>query len=851
MIQQTRNANSRVSSANARRADLKSLLAAALLCCAVVLALIAAGLTPRLDAAAPQTAPAAAPNSDPVYQQLRTISAGGKTITVKDFVMKRDAGTFTFKSGVFIFLTPVLGKTTGAVFLGSGTFSLDPPLAVEKRSLELLTKSSEMVEQFNAAVFRFTDGTEEDIEAKGSAPTESTAGSAGGALSEIQKVLRKDIKYNLDARILEDVLSTEPGGFFCAFIKGEKYSGKEIYVLDPHGVPGELVGHHVAPEEVAFATYNDQKFGVWAAFHYSEEYADRVASGRQPNSTYRIPHQRLDVTVEKSGSLSGTAATTIGTFARGIRVISLDLFPKLRVKSVTTEKLQPLSFVQEKKEEDAQFAVIFPEPLGVGERYTIITTYAGPDAVSNEGGGNYYPYSAARTSWFPNTYTNGNYATYETTFRIPKGLTMVAAGSKLSDTTEGEFNVSLWKVDVPIPIDGFNFGKFKQEEAKLADQNILVQAYANSDPSSFQTGMQNWATMMRLRGYKVTGVDSIGTMNTTSMLKKALGEEQLAVPLYSDYFGPIPYPRIAVTQQTASNYGQSFAALIFLPITSFFDATTRQRLGFGDPIFFESVGPHEIAHQWWGNTVGWVSYRDQWMGEGFAQFSASLFLQMFYKDGSYDKFWDEEHKLLTEKDEKGFRPIDVGPVTLGYRLASSRAGFSVPRRLIYPKGAYILNMIRMMMYDNDRQDADFKKLMHDFLRFYTNKPATTEDFKRAVEQHMTPSMNLTGDGKMDWFFNEYVYGTALPNEKFGYTFSNAPDGSVSLNFKVEQSGVDSSFKMTIPIYIELAEGGVFRVGSIPLTGNTSFENQTVLRGLKTRPKRAMINYFHDVLCTQN
>jgi len=193
----------------------------------------------------------------------------------------------------------------------------------------------------------------------------------------------------------------------------------------------------------------------------------------------------------------------------------------------------------------------------------------------------------------------------------------------------------------------------------------------------------------------------------------------------------------------------------------------------------------------------------------------------------------------------------VGPVTLGYRLATTRAGFGIPRRLIYPKGGYILNMIRMMMWSNDTQDADFKKLMHDFLRTYTNRPATTEDFKQAVEEHMLPSMNLAGDGKMDWFFNEYVYGTALPTEKFSHSFSNAPDGTPILSFKIEQSGVDSDFRMAIPVYIELPDGGAFRVGSVPLTGNTTFENQITLRGLKSKPKRAMINYFHDVLCLQN
>ena len=53
--------------------------------------------------------------------------------------------------------------------------------------------------------------------------------------------------------------------------------------------------------------------------------------------------------------------------------------------------------------------------------------------------------------------------------------------------------------------------------------------------------------------------------------------------------------------------------------------------------------------------------------------------------------------------------------------------------------------------------------MHDFLATYTGKAATTEDFKRIVEKHVTPDMDLTGNHKMDWFFREWVYGTAIPD----------------------------------------------------------------------------------------
>jgi hypothetical protein len=748
---------------------------------------------------------------DSVYSQLRNISVSGKVVAVKDFVLQRDAGKFTFISGNFFFLEPVQNKITGAVFVGTATFSLDPPIAVEKHSLELLTKSSEMNERFSTALFRFTDDTAQEIEAKGTPPTGSVLSSAEEILSDNRTMLRKHIQYNLDARILQDVLSDVQGGFFVAFIKGEKYTGKEIYVNDPHGVPSGLVGYEVAPEEVAFFTYADNKFGLWSAFHYSSEYGEGRASGRQPNDPVRILNQKLNVTVEKNGNMSAVAETTIAAVANGIRVVPLNLFEKLRVKSVTDESQHPLAFIQEKKDEDAQYSVILPHALNVGQGMTITTSYAGPDSVISTGFGNFFP--VARTSWYPNSFSTGNYSTYDMTFRIPKGLTMVAAGEKVSDATDGDQNVTHWKSEVPIPVSGFNFGNFKKDDFKLEEQKMVLETYLNPDL----------------------------TPEATYMMKKSLGVAQLAVPLYADFYGPISYPRIALTEQTA-RFGQSFATVVYLPITAYLSS---------QGLFLKSVGPHEVAHQWWGNMVGWDSYRDQWMGEGFAEFSATLFLQTYYKDGSYDRQWEDNLKLLTEKNREGFRAIDVGPVTMGYRLASTRAGFNVPRFLIYPKGAYILNMIRMMMWADDTGDLRFKTLMHDFTQFYANRPATTEDFKLAVEQHMTPEMNVAGDGKMDWFFDEYVFGTAIPTYRFDYSFTNAPDGALALNFKLTQSNVSDTFRMAVPIYIEVGDHQVARIGTVPMTGNTTFERQVVLRGISAKPKRASINYYHDVLCIQN
>ena len=237
------------------------------------------------------------------------------------------------------------------------------------------------------------------------------------------------------------------------------------------------------------------------------------------------------------------------------------------------------------------------------------------------------------------------------------------------------------------------------------------------------------------------------------------------------------------------------------------------------------------------------------MSEGFADMSASIYLQMVYskEPHKYIDFWNEERKLLLEKTNQGFRAIDAGPLIMGDRVANSREGFGNYRRLVYPKGAYVLHMIRQMMWDRKTGDERFKETMHDFVETYSGKVATTEDFKAMVEKHITPEMNLQGNGKMDWFFREWVYGTALPTYAFDYSFEKNSAGDVVLKCKLTQSGVDKNFGMPIPIYLELADGKLVRLGSTVMVGNTTQEQSVTLTSLKDTPRRAMINYYDDVL----
>jgi hypothetical protein len=784
--------------------------------------------------ACPFASPQSGVNSDGTYSALRNLTLGTEAVSIANYDLKRDAGTFRLRSGTVCFVTPVNNKITGAVFVGDGNFLLNPPSESERKSLEYLTKQSEFNERFEHLLLRFTDSTYDELKKAG---TLTSASCDAGILKDSQNVTRHRIKHNLELDILAEILSPSSRPLFIAFIHGKNYNDKEIFQLNPNQ----------DGDQVDFATFDENKWGNWASFNFTEPHPEG-SFGRN----LRMEHHTLETSFDKSGALSGKATTTFVSRRNGLRVVPLSLFPSLRVQSVTADG-RGLSFIQEDKHDDADFAVILPKPLAAGEEFTFTTTYGGKDAVSNEGGGNYFP--IARQDWYPNSTAAGlgEYASYDMTFRIPKGMRMAATGALVSETNDGNQNVTIWKSEAPQTVAGFNFGRFKVEEAKLTKPPVLIQSFANEEPPAWVQSIQT-AVSGNLPGQSANTGVALGTMNTTLLNKKALAEGELAVQLYTDYFGPSLFTQIHITQQTACNFGQSWPSLVWIPICYYFDDTVRHQFGvdWGSRGYWKVVTPHEVAHQWWGHTVGFSSSRDQWMSEGFADMSASLYISFIEKDPKkFITFWNDERELLLEKDPQGFRAIDVGPLTMGYRANNSRTGAGITRRLIYPKGAYVLHMLRMMLYDNRTGDQQFKAMMQDFINTYRGKAATTEDFKAMVEKHMTREMDIEGNHKMDWFFNEYVYGTQLPSYRIDYTFDGDPSGDTIFNFKVSQSNVDEKFRMLVPIYLELADGKIFFLGRARLSGAASVQQKVPLKGMKTAPRRALLNYYDDVLASPN
>ena len=787
-------------------------------------------------------------NLDPIYQSLRQLGRadqdfGGEYAVVNNLQLNRDAANLMLKSGELYFITPVESRVTAAVFLGDGELSLTPPTEAEKNSLKLFTGEGSITEPFTRLVLRFSDKTFEEVK-KSSNVTMKSGGSAAsqarGIYRDNQDLLRKRLRDNRELRTLVDLYNPTREGYFSAFIDGKRFN-KLVFLLEPLGVP------RAVPEEVGLLSYGETDGGLWTAFHREEEYKKGTASSSEDRRLIDITKHEIDGAI-KGAHLAATDKITFINLNAGTRVVPFELFGSLRVTRVQDAQGNDLNFIQEGKDEDSDFGVILPKPLEAGQTYQLVVQYDGSDAIRDSGGGNYI--LIPRSTWYPgnaNTLFAEDRAIFEMTFRYPKNFTFVGTGAPTGpDTREGDIAVAKWSSgQTELAVAGFNYGRFKKKVVTDKESGYDVEFYANEEVPDELREIQNRIQQLESQGQKT--MTTLGSISTTAMAQNALADAQNATRVYNLFFGKLPYTRLAMTQQPAPNFGQAWPTLVYMPYLAYIDTTQRaQLLGTrgGTDTFWRYVGPHEVAHQWWGHVIGWDSYRDQWMSEGFAEFSASLYVQLIRGNDKFIEFWEDQRRQIIQATPatRDRKPYTIGPVTQGYRLNSGKTGAAF-QRLGYPKGAFILHMLRMMMY-NQREggDARFQAMMQDFVKTYFNQPVSTEDFKSIVDKHMTKDMNADGTGKMDWFFNQWVYGTQVPAYRLEYKVTS--DGVLS--GKITQSGVTDDFVMLVPIYLDMGKGWA-KLGSARMVGNSSVDI-TDLK-LPVVPKRVGLASMHDVLAT--
>jgi hypothetical protein len=245
---------------------------------------------------------------------------------------------------------------------------------------------------------------------------------------------------------------------------------------------------------------------------------------------------------------------------------------------------------------------------------------------------------------------------------------------------------------------------------------------------------------------------------------------------YASLLGDAPYDSftLAVTEgDLPGGHSPAYFALLTQPLPTTPYVWTNDPVSFqGYPTFFLA---HEIAHQWWGQAVGWKNYHEQWLSEGFAQYFAAMYAE---RERGADTFTS----VIRQMRRWAIDTSPQGPVYLGYRLGHIRNEGRVFRALVYNKGAMVLHMLRRLVGD----EAFFAGL-RDFYETWRFKKAGTDDFRIAMEK-------ASGGQPLERFFDRWIYASGIPTVRFTSTVEG---NALKLRFEQKAEIYDIPITVTV------------------------------------------------------
>lgn len=703
-------------------------------------ALLALGF-PALHAETPDPAASPASPAKIVSEIAAAHLDPTRAVSLKRLKVNAGLGTLHLDDGVLIPASSVGGKTIEMVFLGSGRIDLDPPDAIEEGQLELFTGGARLDQEFQEAVLVVgLDAAVTGMLKRPAAQPDAATLRRAEELYAAWKKKRERKLLDVDRGILLDALG-DPGssGYFVAWFKA-KDPGDFLYIVEPSDREQVTLGRFVPLDatekekrKILRQIGREQRKGRLLGLEVDDlgqwdtwlSASLRSADGKAaPGATTFEPRKyTLDMTVDAELGLAGKARIDLDPVVRGSRAVTLHLSRDFQVSKVTDGAGAPLFFHRN----ESDLTVILAKAPAAGETPAVQVEYVGHPLEKD-----WNLVTLLDTlGWYPHAGALDR-ATFDVTFHWPKSLDLVSSGIR-ADGGEGADGTHWERRVLDRPSLGFSFevGHFKIETAKAGHVNLRF-AFG---PTGLFTG----------HGIKDEVIKAVSD----------------SLQYYEQQFGPYPLDEMTVV---TANRGFSQGMLGFVTLS---DSLLKNGGAFY-AFFHEDrrlVIAHEVAHQWWGNQVGWTSYRDQWISEAMATYVALLF--------AHDRLGDKLHgfnltqgwqESLTQSLPDG-RPLEaVGPVVLGSRLLSSRsAGAYTP--IVYEKGAVILDMLARSL-----GEENFPKILKQIVKVSNGGTISTEDFISLIERITSTDLQP--------FANQFVYGTGLPDVLYRYRFEKLGTGWV-------------------------------------------------------------------------
>jgi hypothetical protein len=645
----------------------------------------------------------------------------------------------SISDGTIAFVREVNGRITGAMFEGVGEVLLVPPNRAERTSLALFTGTAVLEQRFQSAYLRFADDK---------IVNDLRAGLRGHAENAQEFVTRWQQPALLlargDALPILQVMTSAPqsAASFLHLRIGGTTAGIIDVFFDSNGSEQISVAQATVANNAAY-------YDTWTSFPMRSV---REASGQEDpatRATYEVSDYKLRVNVQPPTDLSAEAEFTLIPQRSGQRTLILELSRYLKLTDVRVN-WAPAEYIQNEaisgsdlsRRGDDLIGVVMPEPLEKGRPVKLQFKYSGP-VMFNAGGD--VIYVGARGTWYPNI--GPAFSNFDITFECPSEWQVVGTGKQVSSTVAEGKRTTRFVTSKPIGRAGFNLGKFVA--ASATSGAVEIHAYGAKTVEQSLAGAEARA-----------GKKPDPTRETQQIADQAAN----TVQFLSSELDPFPYLNLEITQLPGM-LSQSWPGLIYLSSTAFLTPDERRALGVRDPyvelLLSRLMLTHETAHQWWGDAVDWVSYRDEWIVEALANYSALVLLEKQHPGDMRTALTYYRGELLRET--RNGIIAEAGPVTLGHRLTSSKFPDAY-ERVLYGRGTWLIHMLRTMLREAGGGDSDavFFSALKGLLAAAPNHKISTLDLQRAFEQVMPPSLAYEGHKSLDWFFDSWVNGDSIP-----------------------------------------------------------------------------------------
>ena len=256
------------------------------------------------------------------------------------------------------------------------------------------------------------------------------------------------------------------------------------------------------------------------------------------------------------------------------------------------------------------------------------------------------------------------------------------------------------------------------------------------------------------------------------------------IEFYAEHVGPYPYEKLAGVQAAGVGGGIEHASAIFY----------GERSVFGRDV--TNLVAHEIAHQWFGDSITERDWDDVWLSEGFATYFTLLFTE-------HDRGRDAFVAGLKRSRDIVFTTEDRNPglAVIHNNLADTR---KVLNRLVYEKGGWTLHMLRGLV-----GTEKFWSGIQDYYRRYRDGSASTADFRRVMEENC--------HRELSWFFGQWLNRPGSPVVEGSWEF--LPDEK---RIAIDLAQVQSGDPYRLPLEVGITSEGTseLRIEKLEMTERT-------------------------------